>query len=206
MGNTAPSATAGSSNQPGLRGSAIRARESRCTARSAQQISRRSRPWSGRRPHSRCDRSPGSITLSPNPISRSAAKPIISRKRPASALFSTSARRSITGLVISGVLGSWCKQPEPVHKADGHLTYTKSRGTIHRSRLEVPELGQDHHPRGPASCPADKLHAGPGCDQSAIVREMRIGQQRLSLTMGEDCGHDAAGHVGAQVPIPVLAE
>ncbi|SJM33299.1 conserved hypothetical protein [Mesorhizobium delmotii] len=69
-----------------------------------------------------------------NSISRSAAKPIISRKRSESGVFSTSARRFIMSSVINGSFESgWCQQPD----LTGELSMTTAKPLARYSAIEV---------------------------------------------------------------------
>ncbi len=88
----------------GMRSSTVPARV--CQSRSPLRCAMRSPLFS---PKAAPVRAPTSSS-----ISRSAAKPIMSRNTSASALFSTRTRRLIISSVIGGSLGSgWCSQPDP---------------------------------------------------------------------------------------------
>jgi len=66
-------------------------------------------------------------------ISRSAAKPIISRSRSASAVFSTRPRRVIISSVIVVSGSGWCHQPDPTEE----LAMTTTRDT---TGTQVPKV------------------------------------------------------------------
>ena len=144
----------------GMRRSTVPARVSQSRSR---QPSRRARRVGSSPPWPAPARSPTSGS-----ISRSAAKPIISRKRPASGVFSTTSRRFTISSVIAGLSGlGWASQPDP---ADIPPVTALSQN-LHHPQGHHPQRRWARHrdPRGCARRPASgggsrrlRQAAGPG--------------------------------------------